>query len=131
MKKRAIIILYNQSVSRYHATLVKAHHPSESELYVYRIVDGNCDGNFSTNGIKVNGKSCDSHDLKHGDVITFGSSTAKMTYYITEEASILGNQSTDEEVTGDLSPKEKKVIIPIDRGTCLFFWRRFAIKSSS
>ena len=116
-EKKSDIILHNHSVSRYHATLLKAHHPSESELYVYRIVDGNCAGDSSTNGIKVNGKSCDSHDLRHGDVITFGSSTAKMTYYITEEASILGNQGTDEEITGDLSLKQKKVNIPIDRGT--------------
>ena len=127
-QKKNDIILHNHSVSRHHATLVKAHYPSESQLYVYRIVDGNCAGNLSTNGIKVNGKPCESRDLRHGDVITFGSSTAKMTYYIAEEASILENQSTDEAVTGALFPKEKKVITPIDRGTYHSFGEDLPLK---
>ncbi|HAC63725.1 MAG TPA: diguanylate cyclase, partial [Cyanothece sp. UBA12306] len=43
------------------------------------------EGHRSTNGIIINGHTCNSHNLKHGDVILLGAE-AKMSYYILSTA---------------------------------------------
>ncbi len=75
------IIIYEKVVSRQHATLLRIKKSPNAANYSYRIVDGDLDGNRSTNGIVINGNNCDTHDLKHGDVIYFGGK-AKASYYI-------------------------------------------------
>lgn len=50
--------------------------------YFYRIVDGDGQGNSSTNGLLVNGQRCRQWDLQHGDVVCLGSQTAKATYHV-------------------------------------------------
>ena len=64
------IVLNSAKISRYHATLLRITSPG-SDNYQFRIIDGDLNGKRSTNGIEVNGKSCFSHDLQDGDVITF------------------------------------------------------------
>ena len=81
------ILIYDRGVSRYHATIVKVKispRPSPSN-YLYRIVDGDLSGNASTNGLVINGKQSQSHDLKHGDVIVF-SNNAKASFYILSQS---------------------------------------------
>lgn len=75
------IIIYDHVVSRYHATLVRIKPSPKIDNYSYRILDGDLDGNRSRNGLMINGKNTESHDLKHGDVIFFGSQS-KASYYI-------------------------------------------------
>ncbi|MDJ0617955.1 MAG: EAL domain-containing protein [Calothrix sp. MO_192.B10] len=77
---RNSIALRSRSVSRQHAILLRVTVP-ESEQYGFRVVDGNFNGKRSTNGLLVNGTKCVSHDLKHGDIIEFGSNQAKAIYY--------------------------------------------------
>ena len=65
------IILHSSQISRQHAILLRTTVP-ETDSYLFRLIDGNLQGKRSTNGIVVNGHSCISHDLTHGDEIVFG-----------------------------------------------------------
>jgi len=75
------IVIYDRVVSRHHATLVRIKPTPKSDSYSYRILDGDLEGNRGTNGLIINGQNAESHDLKHGDVILFGSES-KASYYI-------------------------------------------------
>ena len=83
------IVIYDRVVSRHHATLIRIKPSPNNESYSYRILDGDLEGNRSTNGLiingqareSINGQASESHDLKHGDVILFGSQS-KASYYI-------------------------------------------------
>lgn len=75
------IVIYDRVVSRHHATLVRIKPSPKSESYSYRVIDGDLEGNRSTNGLIINGQNAFTHDLKHGDVILFGSES-KASYYI-------------------------------------------------
>lgn len=61
--------LFSQYVSRRHATLVQL--TDEHGVY-YRIVDGNLKGKPSANGIRVNSRRVQAHDLQDGDKVVFG-----------------------------------------------------------
>ncbi|MBD2360082.1 EAL domain-containing protein [Anabaena minutissima FACHB-250] len=74
------IVLISRSVSRQHAILLRVTVPG-TEQYGFRIIDGNFKGQGSTNGLIVNGERCISHNLRHGDIIHFGSNQAQAKYY--------------------------------------------------
>jgi diguanylate cyclase (GGDEF)-like protein len=74
------IVIHCQSVSRQHAILLRVTIPGTDQCS-FRIIDGNFKGQGSTNGLLVNGTRCYSHNLQHGDVITFGSNQAEAKYY--------------------------------------------------
>ncbi len=65
------IVLNSPLVSRQHAVLLRVTDP-ETGNFIFRLIDGDLQGKRSANGIKVNGKACHSHILKHRDSITFG-----------------------------------------------------------
>jgi diguanylate cyclase (GGDEF)-like protein len=75
------IVIYDRVVSRQHATLLKIKKTPNGDRYCYRMIDGDLDGNRSTNGLVINGNTYETHDLKHGDLIFFGG-RAKAHYYI-------------------------------------------------
>ncbi|GFE71791.1 EAL domain-containing protein [Chroococcus sp. FPU101] len=75
------IVIYESVVSRRHATFLRIRKSPHGNEYFYRIVDGDLEGNKSTNGLIINGLTCESHDLRHGDVVLFGG-RAKTSYYI-------------------------------------------------
>lgn len=79
------IVIYEQVVSRRHATIVRVRLSPRLDTYSYRIIDGDLEGNRSTNGLLINGKLQQSHNLKHGDVVIFGPK-AKVSYYIISTA---------------------------------------------
>lgn len=64
------IRLISQFVSRRHATLVQL--PNEDGTYYYRIVDGNLKGKPSANGLLINGRKLQAHDLQNEDEVVFG-----------------------------------------------------------
>ncbi|PZV12903.1 MAG: phosphopeptide-binding protein [Leptolyngbya sp.] len=64
------IRLASQFVSRRHATLVQL--PTEDDNIYYRIVDGNVKGKRSANGLLINGRTLQAHDLLNEDEIVFG-----------------------------------------------------------
>ena len=72
------IRLASQFVSRHHATLVQL--PKDDETDYYRIVDGNLKGKPSANGMLINGRKLQAHDLKNDDEIVFGPQ-ARAIYY--------------------------------------------------
>jgi diguanylate cyclase (GGDEF)-like protein/PAS domain S-box-containing protein len=81
------IVLNDPLASRRHATLIRDEQSSLAEIS-FRIVDGDLQGNASTNGLLVNGKHCSSHRLQHGDSIIF-SSNSQATYHIARDRSYL------------------------------------------
>ncbi|MEM8778623.1 MAG: EAL domain-containing protein [Cyanobacteria bacterium P01_G01_bin.49] len=79
------IIIYDRVVSRRHGTIVRIKPNPRIDHYAYRIIDGDLEGNRSTNGLLINGKLKESHNLNHGDTIIFGPQ-AKASYYIISTA---------------------------------------------
>ena len=76
--------LISQFVSRRHATIVQL--PNELGETHYRIIDGNLKGKPSANGILVNGKKAQVHDLKNGDQIIFGPQVKAIYYFLRRDA---------------------------------------------
>lgn len=78
------IRLVSQFVSRRHATLVQL--PNEDGTYYYRIVDGNLKGKPSANGLLINGRKLQSHDLQDEDKIVFGPQVYAVYYLLKRDA---------------------------------------------
>ncbi len=68
---KSSIVLHSPIVSRHHATLLRVTN-TQCYSFVFKIIDGDLQGNTSKNGILVNGKLSASESLKHRDVIIFG-----------------------------------------------------------
>lgn len=75
------IRLFSQFVSRRHATLVRRQYDDGSPYY--RIVDGNLKGKPSANGLLINGRKLQAHDLKNEDEVVFGPQVSAK-YYLLE-----------------------------------------------
>lgn len=94
------IRLFSQFVSRLHATLVRRQR--EDGTTYYRIVDGNLKGKPSANGLLINTRKIQSHDLEHDDEVVFGPQvTAK--YYLLK---------TDPHPTGPIDEFDITLISP-------------------
>ncbi len=65
------IVLQAIGISRQHALLLRITN-SDPNDYGFLLIDGNLQGQTSTNGITVNGEKCISSRLRHGDHIVFG-----------------------------------------------------------
>jgi pSer/pThr/pTyr-binding forkhead associated (FHA) protein len=77
------IRLISQFVSRRHATLVQL--PNEDGTYYYRIVDGNLKGKPSSNGLMINGRKLQAHDLENEDEVIFGPQVRAIYYALRRE----------------------------------------------
>ncbi|HBL13199.1 MAG TPA: phosphopeptide-binding protein [Cyanobacteria bacterium UBA11162] len=80
----ADIRLASQFVSRRHATLVRLQR--EDGGYYYRIVDGNAKGKPSSNGLLINGKKLQAHDLEDEDEVVFGPAVSAKYYVLKRDA---------------------------------------------
>lgn len=80
------IRLVSQFVSRRHATLVQLL--NEDGSYYYRIVDGNLKGKPSANGLLINGRKLQAHDLQNEDEIVFGPQVRAIYYLLRRDAVI-------------------------------------------
>jgi pSer/pThr/pTyr-binding forkhead associated (FHA) protein len=78
------IRLVSQFVSRRHATLVQL--PDENGSFYYRIVDGNLKGKPSANGLLINGRKLQAHDLEDEDRIVFGPQVHAVYYLLKRDA---------------------------------------------
>lgn len=78
------IRLISQFVSRRHATLVQL--PKEDGGFYYRIVDGNLKGRTSSNGLIINGRKLQAHDLEDEDKIVFGPQVFAVYYMLSRDA---------------------------------------------
>jgi diguanylate cyclase (GGDEF)-like protein/PAS domain S-box-containing protein len=68
---RNSIVINSKKVSRFHATFLKRS-DARKKTFSYWILDGDLQGNRSTNGIFVNEKRCLVQELKNGDQIKLG-----------------------------------------------------------
>lgn len=94
---RNAIVLQGRTISRQHAMLLRipGTHPGQ---FIFRLVDGNLNGQRSTNGISVNHQPCTSLDLQNGDLIDFGDQvTAKYyaVYNLSDEDYDASHESED------------------------------------
>lgn len=78
------IRLISQFVSRRHATLVQL--PNEDGSHYYRIVDGNLKGKPSANGLLINGRKLQAHDLEDEDKVVFGPQVHALYYLLKRDA---------------------------------------------
>lgn len=78
--------LISQFVSRRHATIIQLPHPQDDGSFSYRIIDGNLKGKPSSNGILINGKKLQAHDLKNEDEIVFGPNVRAIYYFLQRDA---------------------------------------------
>ena len=65
------IVIHSRLVSRHHATILRVTDP-EKDNYLFQIIDGNLQGEHSTNGLIINGKACWAKALQHKDLMIFG-----------------------------------------------------------
>ena len=89
------IVILSRLVSRYHATLLRLTEP-ETDEYVYWIIDGDLQGNHSSNGLLINGKYCLSRQLKDGDIIAFAVGV-EATYNIRKYSTNPSNLGTEKQ----------------------------------
>ncbi len=93
---RNSIVIYDYQVSRVHATLLRRTDYQNNQDF-YRVIDGDLQGKRSTNGLFINGKTCLTHDLKHGDLVKFGG-RAKATYQIISNTADIDLFKTDDKI---------------------------------
>ncbi|MBD2022583.1 FHA domain-containing protein [Leptolyngbya sp. FACHB-36] len=77
------IRLVSQLVSRHHATLVQMLNEDGTDYY--QIVDGNLRGRTSANGVRINGRKLQAHDLENEDEIHFGLAVQAIYYCIHQD----------------------------------------------
>lgn len=82
--KTCDIKLTSQFVSRQHATLVRR--PGIDGSYSYRIVDGDLKGKASANGLLINGRKLQAHDLQDEDEIVFGPQVRAIYYLLNRDS---------------------------------------------
>lgn len=105
------IILYDHQASRHHATLVRVN-DYVNDHYSYRLIDGNLQGQKSTNGLRVNGRPTPSHELKHGDFIEFGSQ-AKASYQVIAATTDLAALKSQPLLQGSSPPEPLTPLPPV------------------
>lgn len=79
------IRLISQFVSRRHATLVQVPNDEGTE-YSYRIIDGAPRGKASANGLLINGRKLQAHNLENEDEIVFGPAVGAVYHLLQREA---------------------------------------------
>lgn len=77
--------LISQFVSRHHATLVRYPEDEESD-FRYQIVDGDKRGKASANGLLINGRKVQRHELNNEDEIVFGPKVKAIYYLLRRDA---------------------------------------------
>jgi pSer/pThr/pTyr-binding forkhead associated (FHA) protein len=90
------IRLFSQFVSRRHATLVKLPRENDKDGFHYRIVDGDGKGKPSSNGIMINGRKMQAHDLKNEDEVVFGPQVRAIYYQLQRDTAPTGHTDATE-----------------------------------
>jgi hypothetical protein len=74
------ICLFSEFVSRRHATLLRQQ--GEDGSPYYQIIDGNGKGKLSANGLWINGRKLQAHNLQDEDEVVFGSDVGAKYYLL-------------------------------------------------
>ena len=80
------IVINSETISRFHCTILPVKYQGQNNQQLFWIIDGDLQGNRSSNGIYVNNNKCLSHELKAGDVIKVGGNEVKISYVHYENA---------------------------------------------
>lgn len=88
------IPLSSKKVSRFHATLLRRT-DTKNRTFSYWLLDGDLQGNRSTNGIFINDKRCLVQELKHEDVIRLGFEIQASYYVLSNTSDLTLLQSGD------------------------------------
>ncbi len=88
------IALASKKISRFHATLLRRT-DTKNKTFSYWLLDGDLQGNRSTNGIYINEKRCLVQELKHEDAIKFGYEIEGRYYITTSVSDLMLLQSGD------------------------------------
>lgn len=91
---RNTIMVSSKKVSRFHATLLRRT-DTKNQTFSYWLLDGDLQGNRSTNGVFINDKRCLVQELKHEDVLRFGFEVHATYYVISNPADLALLQSGD------------------------------------
>lgn len=91
---RNSIVLSSKKVSRFHATLLRRT-DNRKKTFAYWILDGDLQGNRSTNGIFINDKRCLVQELKNEDAIKLGVEVQARYYVISNFSDLKLIQSGD------------------------------------
>lgn len=91
---RNTIPISSKKVSRFHATILKRT-DTKNSTFAYWLLDGDLQGNRSTNGIFINDERCLVKELKHEDTIKFGLEIKATYYVISNVADLVLLQSGD------------------------------------
>lgn len=78
--------LISPFVSRRHATLFQL--PEDDGTCRYRIIDGNLKGEFSVNGLLINGRKLREHTLENEDMVTFGPGVNAIYHLLSQEPAL-------------------------------------------
>jgi diguanylate cyclase (GGDEF)-like protein len=112
------IIIYDRVVSRHHATLLQVRTSPRLDSFSYRIIDGDLEGNRSTNGLIINGVRTTARLLQHGDTIYFGSQS-KASYYILSDSLHIALFNPEEYAASDNSPEARVAAEDYSRSTLI------------
>ncbi|MBF2056735.1 MAG: EAL domain-containing protein [Cyanobacterium sp. T60_A2020_053] len=91
---RNTIPISSKKVSRFHATVLKRT-DTKNSTFSYWLLDGDLQGNRSTNGIFINDERCLVKELKHEDTIKFGLEIKATYYVVSNVADLMLLQSGD------------------------------------
>jgi diguanylate cyclase (GGDEF)-like protein/PAS domain S-box-containing protein len=106
---RNSIVILSKKASRFHATLLRRT-DSKKNTFSYWILDGDLQGNKSTNGIFINQQRALVQELKHEDVIQIGGEIEAYYYVISHlsDLSLLPSGDFDNKKTSPLEQTAEK-----------------------
>lgn len=117
------IVLSSKKVSRFHATLLRRT-DTKNRSFSYWLLDGDLQGNRSTNGIFINEKRCLVQELKHEDSVRFGFDVQGRYYVLQSIDDLALLQSGDfektpenEESTGTQNATVKRAPMKVSKQT--------------
>ena len=76
------IVVNSETISRFHCTILPVKYKRDNEEQLFWIIDGDLQGNRSSNGIYINNHKCLSYELKSGDIINLGGSDVEISYLV-------------------------------------------------
>ncbi len=76
------IIVHSETISRFHCTILPVKYQGQNQQQLFWIIDGDLQGNRSSNGIYINNNKCLSHELKPGDMIRVGGNEVEISYLV-------------------------------------------------
>jgi diguanylate cyclase (GGDEF)-like protein/PAS domain S-box-containing protein len=118
------IVIPSEKISRFHCTILPVKYHGQKQQQLFWIIDGDLQGNRSSNGIYINNDRCLSHELKSGDLISIGGSDVEISYLVLDvntnaeiaysEANFHDQVTSFESIVEEESPKSGLITTVVD-----------------